>query len=67
MLTYCGDDFSSDFTNDVDSTTKSDNSLEGYYCFYRTINANEDSRLFPYRIKDYYSPSFSQNEILCRV
>lgn len=46
---------------------KSDVSIDGYYCFYRTINKNADSRLFPYHISDYYSASFSQNEIICKV
>jgi hypothetical protein len=38
---------------------KSDASIDGYYCFYRIINENADSRLFPYHISDYYSASFS--------
>lgn len=46
---------------------KSDVSIDRYYCFYRTINENADSRLFPYHISDYYSASFSQNEIICKV
>ena len=67
MLTYSLEDFNSDFSNDINDEVKSDISIDGYYCFYRTINENEESRLFPYRISNYYSSSFSQNEILCKV
>lgn len=68
MLTYSNEDFDSNFSNDINNSIVSDNSMDGYYCFYRKIiKDNDESRLFPYRIKEYYSPSFSQNEIICKV
>lgn len=68
MLTYDLNDYDINFTNDINSSIVSENSIDGYYCFYKTIiKDNDESRLFPYRIKDYYSPSFSQNEIICKV
>lgn len=75
MLSYSLDDYGVDFTHDDYDAVKSPMSMEGYICFYRKLIAknsdetklNEECALFPYRIKDYYSSSFSQNEIICKV
>lgn len=69
MLSYSNEDFPGKwgFTNDAEDKNKSDMSMDGYVCFYRTITEADDSRLFPYRIKNYYSQSFSKNEIICKV
>lgn len=75
MLSYSLDDYGADFTHDDYDAVKSPMSMEGYICFYRKLTAknsdetklNEECALFPYRIKDYYSSSFSQNEIICKV
>jgi hypothetical protein len=75
MLTYSLKDFGEEFKNDSLDTVSNPNSMEGYTCFYRSIPASADSELlvddnalrFPYHIKDYYAPTFSQNNIICRV
>jgi hypothetical protein len=66
MLTYTDSDLpTSDFTK-CDSTNKK-HFKDGYTCFYRTINDYTKQCVFPYRIKDYYVSTFSNNKILCKI
>ncbi len=47
--------------------------MKGYTCFARTLTGddeghlNSSDRYFTYRIKDYYSPTFSNNTIICKI
>lgn len=83
MLKYELEDFDSSWSNDEKAMpgVTSPYSKTGYVCFYKTIGgttstdedgkvhyeiANRD-RYFTYRIKDYYSQSFTNNTIYCRV
>lgn len=67
MLTYDLNEYETDFTNDIYDSVQSPNSLEGYTCFYRTIKDSDDNLSFTYHIKDYYVPTSTNNEIICRV
>lgn len=67
MLTYDLNEYGTDFTNDIYDSVQSPNSLEGYTCFYRTIKDSDDNLSFTYHIKDYYVPTSTNNEIICRV
>ena len=74
MLTYSFDDYSQEFSHDFFDEVASEDHKEGYICFYRKIekensseNLNEKHTVFPYRIKDYYSSTFAQNDIICKV
>lgn len=83
MLKYEHEDFDSSWSNDEKAMpgVTSPYSKTGYVCFYKTIggteNTDEDGkvhyeianrdRYFTYRIKDYYSQSFTNNTIYCRV
>lgn len=67
MLTYDLNEYGTDFTNDIYDSVQSPNSLEGYTCFYRTIQDSDDNLSFTYHIKDYYVPTSTNNEIICRV
>jgi hypothetical protein len=77
MLTYDTGDLlnlnpENNFTNDISSQGASEMHRDGYACFYKTIgygnSANADKDLkFSYRIKEYYTPTASQNTIYCVV
>ena len=67
MLTYDINEYGTDFTNDIYDSVKSPTSLEGYTCFYRTIKEKDDILSFTYHIKDYYVPTSTNNEIICKV
>lgn len=78
MLRYELEDFDASWSNDAnaDPGVTSTYSRTGYVCFYKTIGGNEiderveindEDRYFTYRIKDYYSQSFTNNTIYCRV
>lgn len=43
-----------------------DSDRAGFLYYYKTIKSNDDLT-FTYRIKDYYSSSFSNNTIICKV
>ena len=64
MLTYSSQDYVNSFA--INETSKGNMTIDGYVCFYRVINKLEDCR-FPYRIKNYYSPTFSNNNIICKI
>ena len=41
---------------------------EDYYCYWRECNLNESNTLtFPYKINEYYNPTYTDNTILCKV
>lgn len=78
MLKYELEDFDASWSNDanVDPEVTSTYSRIGYVCFYKTVGGNEiderveindEDRYFTYRIKDYYSQSFTNNTIYCRI
>lgn len=83
MLSYDVKDFTADWSNDGGLYDESNpHSRKGYICFYRTIGGrdikdengehlryeiNDEDRYFIYRIKDYYSQSFTRNSIECKV
>ena len=83
MLKYEAEDFDGTWSNDAkaDPGVSSPYSKTGYVCFYKTIGGTESTddegnvtytianrdRYFTYRIKDYYSQSFTNNTIYCRV
>lgn len=83
MLSYDVKDFTADWSNDGGTYDPDNpNSRKGYICFYRTIGGtdikdengehlryeiNDEDRYFTYRIKDYYSQSFTRNSIECKV
>lgn len=83
MLKYELEDFDSSWSNDEKAMpgVTSPYSKTGYVCFYKTIGGTESTdedgkvhyeianrdRYFTYRIKDYYSQSFTNNTIYCRV
>lgn len=67
MLTYDLNEYGTNFTNDINDSVVSPNSLEGYTCFYRTIKEGADSLSFTYHIKDYYVPTSTNNDIICKV
>lgn len=83
MLKYEHEDFDSSWSNDERAMpgVTSPYSKTGYVCFYKTIGGTERTdedgkvhyeiadrdRYFTYRIKDYYSQSFTNNTIYCRV
>lgn len=67
MLTYDLNEYGTNFTNDINDSVASPNSLEGYTCFYRTIKEGADSLSFTYHIKDYYVPTSTNNDIICKV
>lgn len=83
MLKYELEDFDSSWSNDEKAMpgVSSPYSKTGYVCFYKTIGGtettdedgkvhyeiNDRDRYFIYRIKDYYSQSFTNNTIYCRV
>lgn len=67
MLTYDLNEYGTNFTNDIYDSVKSPNSMEGYTCFYRTIKESDDALTFTYHIKDYYVPTSTNNEIICKV
>ena len=83
MLKYEAEDFDGTWSNDAeaDPDVSSPYSKTGYVCFYKTIGGTESTddegnvtytianrdRYFTYRIKDYYSQSFTNNTIYCRV
>lgn len=78
MLKYELEDFDASWSNDAnaDPGVTSEYSKTGYVCFYKTIGGNEiderveindEDRYFTYRIKDYYSQSFTNNTIYCRI
>jgi hypothetical protein len=67
MLTYDLNDYGTDFSNDIYDSVQSPNSLEGYTCFYRKIKEGNESLTFSYHIKDYYMPTSTNNEIICKV
>lgn len=83
MLKYELEDFDSSWSNDEKAMpgVTSPYSKTGYVCFYKTIGGTESTdedgkvhyeiedrdRYFIYRIKDYYSQSFTNNTIYCRV
>ena len=64
MLTYSSQDYVNSFA--INETSKGNMTIDGYVCFYRVINKLEDCR-FSYRIKNYYSPTFSNNNIICKI
>ena len=64
MLTYSSQDYVNSFV--INETSKGNMTIDGYVCFYRVINKLEDCR-FSYRIKNYYSPTFSNNNIICKI
>lgn len=69
MLTYDLNEYGTEFSNDIydSEEIKSENSLEGYIGFYRPIKEKDDVLSFSYHIKDYYVPTSTNNEIICRV
>lgn len=67
MLTYDLNDYGTNFSNDIYDSVQSPNSLEGYTCFYRKIKEGNESLTFSYHIKDYYMPTSTNNEIICKV
>ena len=72
MLTYSLDDMTGNkqFHNDIASEQAGEHSMEGYICFYRKLareTALEESLLFPYRIKNYYNATATQNTLKCKV
>lgn len=78
MLKYELEDFDASWSNDAnaDPGVTSAYSKTGYVSFYKTIGGNQiderveindEDRYFTYRIKDYYSQSFTNNTIYCRV
>ena len=72
MLTYSLDDMTGNkqFFNDTASQQTSEHSMEGYTCFYHKLardTALKESLLFPYRIKNYYNATATQNTIKCKV
>lgn len=67
MLTYDLNEYGTNFTNDIYDSVQSPNSMEGYTCFYRTIKESDDALTFTYHIKDYYVPTFTNNDIICKV
>ena len=81
MLSYDVKDFSEEWSNDG-GTAVGAHSKQGFICFYRTIGGsdikdengdhlryeiNDADRYFIYRIKDYYSQTFTRNTIECKV
>ena len=82
MLSYDVKDFTADWSNDGGSAVGA-HSKPGFICFYRTIGGrdiknpdtgeheryeiNNEDRYFIYRIKDYYSQTFTRNIIKCKV
>lgn len=67
MLTYDLNEYGTNFTNDIYDSVQSPNSMEGYTCFYRTIKESDDALTFTYHIKDYYVPTSTNNDIICKV
>lgn len=72
MLTYSLDDMTGNkqFHNDIASEQAGEHSMEGYICFYHKLareTALEESLLFPYRIKNYYNATATQNTLKCKV
>lgn len=83
MLAYDVKDFSAEWSNDSGIYDGNNpHSKNGYICFYRTIGGtdikdengehlryeiNDEDRYFIYRIKDYYSQTFTRNTIECKV
>lgn len=70
MLTYDINEYGTNFSNDKYDTVDSPNKMEGHICFYRSIKSVEtaDKQLeFTYHIKDYYMPTSTNNEIICKV
>lgn len=79
MLKYELEDFDNSWSNDADAdpTVNSSYAKEGYVCFYKTIGGtetpdgrveiNNEDRCFIYRIRDYYSQTFTKNTIYCRI
>lgn len=75
MITWAAEDLEG-FSNDLSSASTgrvSEHYKEGFTCFYRTINADEnddlisEERLFTYRIKNYFVPTSSNNTIYCKI
>ena len=82
MLSYDIKDFTEEWSNDG-GTAVGAYSKEGFICFYRTIGGtdikdpetgdhiryeiNDADRYFTYRIKDYYSQTFTRNTIECKI
>jgi hypothetical protein len=54
------------FSNDSAVDIKSSYYRDGYICFYKKIESEEDT-YFYYRLKNYYSPIFLKNTIFCLV
>jgi hypothetical protein len=55
------------FSNDsAPNEIKSSYYRDGYICFYKKIESEEDT-YFYYRLKNYYSPTFLKNTIFCLV
>lgn len=83
MLTYDLEDYKAEgenipFTNDLNNVKKPEGiSKEGFVCFYKKIRSttteegkivtNTNDISFTYLIKEYYSPTFSNNVIHCRI
>ena len=72
MLTYSLDDMTGNkqFHNDIASEQSGEHSMEGYICFYHKLareTALKESLLFPYRIKNYYNATATQNILKCKV
>lgn len=72
MLTYSLDDMTGNkqFHNDIASEQAGEHSMEGYICFYHKLareTALSESLLFPYRIKNYYNATATQNTLKCKV
>ena len=72
MLTYSLDDMTGNkqFHNDIASEQAGEHSMEGYICFYHKLareTALGESLLFPYRIKNYYNATATQNTLKCKV
>lgn len=72
MLTYSLDDMTGNkqFHNDIASEQAGEHSMEGYICFYHKLareTALAESLLFPYRIKNYYNATATQNTLKCKV
>lgn len=72
MLTYSLDDMTGNkqFHNNIASEQAGEHSMEGYICFYHKLareTALEESLLFPYRIKNYYNATATQNTLKCKV
>ena len=72
MLTYSLDDMigNKQFHNDIASEQAGEHSMEGYICFYHKLareTALAESLLFPYRIKNYYNATATQNTLKCKV